>query len=544
MDVVIYTRVSTEDQKENGFSLQDQERRLREHCKREGKRIVAHFQDDYSAKDFNRPEFQRMLSDLRNKTLKVSQFLCVRMDRFSRNVTSTLEMIQVLKGLKVEVSFLENDYDLTIPENLIPYLVNIALPQVENERRGLNTKQGLRQAKREGRWVARAPKGYKNDKINKIVVVGDDARFVKKAFREVALRIKSVDKIRSELNQEGFDCSKQQFYNLLKNPFYVGFIKIEAWRNEKEEDVRGLHEPLISVELFNEVQEVFRKGKMKDVRPSKYNDKFPLRGYLICNQCENKLTASSSKGRSKHYSYYHCQNGCTERHDAIGVNQEFSDYLKSLTIDDEVVELYNEILLDVFKEREGTKEEKLKVLRGQIKVLNEQQDSVDDRLLRGELSSVDFNRISKKLKENISTIEYKAQELEGQESNLEKHLKVGLSIMRNLSHYYDLGDVPVKQKIVGSIFPEKLIFDGKNYRTARMNSFIELISSKSMNLRSLKTRKATKDSGLSNMAPLKVLFSNQFKEDMLRIYDLKDFVYSYNIQRNGENGLRLNYIPY
>ncbi|MBN3582815.1 hypothetical protein JYB64_10505 [Algoriphagus aestuarii] len=45
-------------------------------------------------------------------------------------------------------------------------------------------------------------------------------------------------------------------------------------------------------------------------------------------------------------------------------------------------------------------------------------------------------------------------------------------------------------------------------------------------------------------APLSVLFSNQFKEDMLRIYNLKDFVYSYDIQRNGENGLRLNYIPY
>ena len=62
-------------------------------------------------------------------------------------------------------------------------------------------------------------------------------------------------------------------------------------------------------------------------------------------------------------------------------------------------------------------------------------------------------------------------------------------------------DIPIKQKIVGSIFPEKLIFDGKNYRTVRMNSFIELISSKSKGLGGYKRKQVTKLSYLSNMAP-------------------------------------------
>ena len=165
------------------------------------------------------------------------------------------------------------------------------------------------------------------------------------------------------------------------------------------------------------------------------------------------------------------------------------------------MELYNLILVDVFKEREGTKEEKLKSFKAQIKVFTDQQDSLDDRLLNGEISSEDYNRINKKLKENISSIEIKAEELEGQESNLERHLKVGLSIMRNLSNYYEMGDIPLKQKIVGSIFPEKLIFDGKNYRTAKLNSFVELIFSKSVDYRGYKNRQATKTSGLSNLAP-------------------------------------------
>jgi DNA invertase Pin-like site-specific DNA recombinase len=53
MEVVIYTRVSTEDQKENGFSLQDQERRLIKYCSENNFEVIAHYQDDYSAKNFN-----------------------------------------------------------------------------------------------------------------------------------------------------------------------------------------------------------------------------------------------------------------------------------------------------------------------------------------------------------------------------------------------------------------------------------------------------------------------------------------------------------
>jgi predicted site-specific integrase-resolvase len=54
---IIYTRVSTDDQKENGFSLQDQEARLRKYCQQNDIEILDHYQDDHSAKNFNRPAF-------------------------------------------------------------------------------------------------------------------------------------------------------------------------------------------------------------------------------------------------------------------------------------------------------------------------------------------------------------------------------------------------------------------------------------------------------------------------------------------------------
>jgi site-specific DNA recombinase len=140
--VVLYTRVSTDDQKENGFSLQDQEARLRRHCQRKGFEVVAHYQDDHSAKNFKRPEFSRFLQDMKEKVIRPDLFLCVRMDRFSRNLEESLQMLARFKDLGLEFQTLENNYDLSQPENLIPYVLNMVLPQVDNERRGSKYQKG------------------------------------------------------------------------------------------------------------------------------------------------------------------------------------------------------------------------------------------------------------------------------------------------------------------------------------------------------------------------------------------------------------------
>ena len=501
MNVIIYTRVSTEGQKENGFSLQDQERRLRAYCKREGKTIIAHYQDNYSGKNFNRPEYQKMLTDIKNRSLKATQLICTRMDRFSRNAQDTFMMFNILRSYNIDVSFLEGNVDLSIPENKITFALNAFLPQVENERRGLNTRNGLRQAKREGRCVARAPKGYSNDKINKTVFVNEDAVFIKRAFQEVSLNTKSIDKIRKELNKEGFKCCKQQFYNLLKNPFYIGYIKIDAWKDEEEELIKGLHDPIIEVELFNQVQEILQKGKRKDIRPSKYNIKYPLRGYLICNKCGNKLTGSSSKGRKKYYSYYHCQNGCTERHQTSLINSTFSDFLRSFSVSEEVIKLYKEIIKDIFKEQKGTKESKILKLNKEISSLDNNLRNLDEKLLSNDIEAEDYNRMGKNTKEKIEKSKREIVELKQTDSPLDQHFQFGLSMMKNINYYYDNADIPTKQRIVGSIFPEKLIFDGESYRTTKVNSFISLISSKSVNWNGDKTKQATSYSDLSNMAP-------------------------------------------
>jgi site-specific DNA recombinase len=338
--VVIYTRVSTDDQKENGFSLQDQESRLRKECKRKGYEIIKHYQDDHSAKDFNRPDFQNFLAYLKSKAIKPDLFVCVRMDRFSRNMMDGYQMILNLKKQDIGFETLENNITLDTPEEMVPFMLNMLLPQVENERRGLNTKRGMRQALKEGRFMWKAPTGYLNSPVNKVICIDNfNGPIIKLCFETFATGLYSAEQVRRLALDRGLKITKQNFLNILRNPLYIGKIRIDAWRDEQEEIVNGLHEPMISEETFYQCQDVLSGKKKKLSRINTRRENLPLRGFLSCSKCGKKLTGSNSKSRNGSlHSYYHCQNDCKERFRADQANDVFTDYLQTFQISEEAQE--------------------------------------------------------------------------------------------------------------------------------------------------------------------------------------------------------------
>ena len=177
---VIYTRVSTEEQADQGYSLSDQESRLRQYCKVNHYRVLQHFQDDCSAKNFDRPKFQEFVRYVEQRQ-DVNLLLFIRWDRFSRSVEEGLKMVSYLREYGVEVQAVEQPIDLSIPENKAMFYFYLAIPEIENDRRSLNTRSGMRRAKREGRWVSTPPKGYdlrRDERGKSILVPNEEANLV------------------------------------------------------------------------------------------------------------------------------------------------------------------------------------------------------------------------------------------------------------------------------------------------------------------------------------------------------------------------------
>ena len=143
---ILYIRVSTDEQAEKGYSLKHQEDRLKQYCAYQNIDIVAIYKEDHSAKTFERPEFKKLLAFLKKHKQDVDLLLFLKWDRFSRNAGDAYAMINQLNRLGVEPQAIEQPLDLSIPENKIMLAFYLAAPEVENDRRSLNTIAGMRRA--------------------------------------------------------------------------------------------------------------------------------------------------------------------------------------------------------------------------------------------------------------------------------------------------------------------------------------------------------------------------------------------------------------
>lgn len=149
----LYVRVSTDEQKRKGYSLQEQEDRLLKYCEYNDIKVNGVFREDFSAKNFNRPEWIKLLAILkRGSTKESNHILFVKWDRFSRNVEFAYEMIGILRKYHTKALAIDQPVDFGIPESSLMHAVYLAIPQAENERRSLNTKSGIQRARQLGRY--------------------------------------------------------------------------------------------------------------------------------------------------------------------------------------------------------------------------------------------------------------------------------------------------------------------------------------------------------------------------------------------------------
>jgi site-specific DNA recombinase len=498
--VVIYTRVSTDEQKENGFSLQDQEQRLIKHCQFKNYQILKHYQDDHSAKTFKRPAFNQFLKDVESKTITPDIFVCIRMDRFSRNSMESLLMLRRFGTMGIGFETVEGNVDQSDPESMLPFYISVVLPEVENKRRALNTKRGMRQASKEGRWTHKAPMGYKNDPISGIIFPDANlAPHITWSFTKYAEGLYSAAEVLKMLRDKGVTMSKQNFLNILSNPVYAGRIVIKEWQNEPETIVRGLHKPLIDEETFRLCQQIL-KGKRKPYQSKTQASELPLRGHLLCPVCNRVLTGSGSKGNGGIFHYYHCQanTGCKTRFQANKANSAFEELLKTFQFDKETVRQYRNILDEVFRKNDNERSAEKAKLQRDIENVERRLQSLKTKFIDDLISPTDYKNWKQDLDSDLENLVAHKQAFEKNFDEYKLYINSVCTLLGNVQNFYQNATPTVKSKLIGSIFPEKLTFSERGYRTTKVNEVFSLLSNLS---KGFKKEKPIKIDGLSSVAP-------------------------------------------
>lgn len=494
-NVVTYVRVSTDEQADKGFSLSHQKAVLELYCNQKGNTILKHFQEDYSAKDFDRPEWKKLLMFVKANKKNIDSILFTRWDRFSRNTEEAYRVIREFKAWGIEINAIEQPLDTSQPDSKVMLGIYLILPEVENDKISIRTKEGMRRAMKEGCYAGAAPKGYlhhRNEEGKSTLKPHPEiAPIIKKAFQEYATGIYSTEEIRKRYYHKGLKVSKNTLLNILKNPTYTGKIVIQEWKKEDAMIVEGLHEAIIDSKTFEKVQQVFLSKQVKPVSdPKQIDEILPLRGFLKCPACGRTLTGSGSMGGGvKRHFYYHCNPPCKERYKFSEVHNVLESMLKEFVISEDSKQVYKKILDKTFKTEAGDREAQLKSLKREINKLQVRLDSIDDKFFDNEIDVKVYNVTKRKTESQIATLKMEVESISSMEKDFEAHLKSGITFLQRIDVLYKNASAPIKKKILNALFPEKLTFENTHFKTPQIDEFIGYIILKTKKLKYLRVDK-------------------------------------------------------
>lgn len=498
---ILYIRVSTDEQADKGYSLAHQKERLEKYCQIQGYDVVALYNDDHSAKSFDRPQFKKLLENLKKNKNSADLLLFTKWDRFSRNAGDAYGMINTLAKLGIEPQGIEQPLDLSVPENKLMLAFYLAAPEVENDRRALNVIVGMRKAKREGRFIGKAPKGYVNVRnergIARIELVPDEAKHIKWMFNEIAKGKKCLEDIRKEVNTRGLVIQKSFFATLIRNPLYCGLIGVSKYKDEEAMLVQGQHTPIITKALFDTVQDVINGRKRNTPTTNRQKDEFPLRGHLACRICGRALTASASKGNGGFYNYYHCQIGCGERIKAEVANGELVKEIDKVSTKQVAINLIRNSAKTIFSKSSIFQKDNTLKLKSEVNKIENRINQAQQLMLDGELSIGDYKEIKERYEPELRKLQNQIIEFGAINADIKTYIDFTMGVLENLSQHYVAGNVHSKQLLLGSILSKKLVFENNQYRTMPFNEVVSLILNVDKGLKGSKTKKAQSKTELS-----------------------------------------------
>ncbi|MEY4963824.1 MAG: hypothetical protein RLZZ323_1143 [Bacteroidota bacterium] len=500
---VIMCRVSSDEQAK-GYSLDVQLEQLTRYCERNNLLIVKQYREDHSAKNFNRPQFQSFLEYVKKNKGAVDVLLVTSWDRFSRNLTDSLVMLRTLEKYGVQVQAIEQPIDMKIPENKAMLAIFLAIPEIDNDRRSIKIRGGIRGSLKAGRWCRQAPFGYKNsrDQQNKpIVVPSNDAHIVKYIFEQIAIG-KSQAELRMGLYKNGTKISRSNFSRLLRNSLYIGKIIVPQNDDEPMLIVNGIHESLVSEKLFLEVQQILAKtNKIRKLPAYKsMRNELPLRGMISCSKCGEKLTGSRSKSATgKHYFYYHCNYCAKERYPVDKVNETFESIFDDFTFTKKSSEIYNLMVKDLLHtDSKDSKSKQLHLQKSMDEVLA-RIEKLHDLLVDDKIDHQHYSDTMSRYTSQKSKLIDEMQNIKQVDSEYLSWLKNGINALDNLKEHYVNSSIRDKQQLISSIFPEKFEFDGKKCRTTRINDVLRVILQIDKELENEKSGQLSKKIELSTL---------------------------------------------
>ena len=417
---VIYCRVSTKRQKEEGHGLDSQEHRCRQYAAAKGYEVEAVFPDDMSGGgDFmKRPGMVALLAYLDARPDERYVVIFDDLKRYARDTEFHLSLRRMMTERGAVRECLNFNFEDS-PEGKFFETIAAAQGQLEREQNGRQVSQKMRARMENGYYCYGKIPGYRYvpaEGGGKVMVPEEPAASaIREAFEGLAAgRFQSTAEVKRffettcaiRKNRHG-EVNWQTARDILRRPLYAGYIAMPGGCGKLQP---GKHEPLVSYAIWRKVQDRLDGCAQAPARKD-FNADFPLRGFVCCASCGHPMTAAWSKGRSARYPYYTCyQRGCERRGKSMRrekVEGDFETLLKSLKPAPVLLKLLRSMFADRWDQVGRSARERAASARAEAHKLESKIGKLVNRIMEAENT-----RVIRAYEEQIAALEEEKIRLE------------------------------------------------------------------------------------------------------------------------------------
>ncbi len=456
----IYIRVSTFDQAREGFSLREQEERLKEFCKFKRYNIYKVYQDaGISAKNDKRPAYQEMIEDVKKGNINV--IVALKLDRLTRSVYDIEKLMKFVNDYECDIDCMADESNTTTSNGRMVMRIMTSVSQNEIEKCSERTKFGMAGAIKNGHIPNRTGLGFKRknkklvpDPLTKDIIVRIFDLYLEGKSHQAIANIYNKEKVLGKTNW--YDSTVQK---ILSNELYKGDY-VNGKRTKHPTYYENVIEPIVSKEKWKSCQ----YQKLRNARHYERTATYLFTNKLKCSKCGNFLGGhATTKTNGKKYYYYKC-NTCKTYFNEIDIEKELKAFMLELAKQDDLINNYYTPFIKL------KLEDKTEDYKKEIKELDKQLDRIKTAYIKGVVKLEDFDKEIKHIEYQKSDLE-KRQKEQKQYENLSFTLN-DLLIIQDMQEieFYTNPDVlnnwsnkskEEKQKIIGK-YIDNITIEKKN----------------------------------------------------------------------------------
>ena len=458
----IYIRVSTFDQAREGFSLGEQEERLKEFCKFKRYNIYKVYQDaGISAKNDKRPAYQEMIEDVKKGNINV--IVALKLDRLTRSVYDIEKLMKFVNDYECDIDCMADESNTTTSNGRMVMRIMTSVSQNEIEKCSERTKFGMAGAIKNGHIPNRTGLGFKRenkklvpDPLTKDIIVRIFDLYLEGKSHQAIANIYNKEKVLGKTNW--YDSTIQK---ILSNELYKGDY-VNGKRTKHPTYYENVIEPIVSKEKWESCQ----YQKLRNARHYERTATYLFTNKLKCSKCGNFLGGhATTKTNGKKYYYYKC-NTCKTYFNEIDIEKELKAFMLELAKQDDLINNYYTPFI------KSKLEDKTEDYKKEIKDLDKQLDRIKTAYIKGVVKLEDFDK-------EIKYIEYQKSDLEKRQKEQKQYENLSftlndLLIIQDIQEieFYTNPDVlnnwsnkskEDKQKIIGK-YIDNITIEKKNHK--------------------------------------------------------------------------------